>query len=48
LMFMFNWASEDLEAGWLFLEKIRGLGKVVMDTVKESKSYDPPNSLRLH
>jgi hypothetical protein len=48
LMFMFNWASEDLEAGWLFLEKLRGLGKVVMDTVKESKSCDPPNSLRLH
>jgi hypothetical protein len=48
LMFMFNWASEDLAAGWQFLEKIRGLGKVVMDTVKESKSYDPPNSLRLH
>jgi FAD/FMN-containing dehydrogenase len=48
LMFMFNWASEDLEVGWLFLEKLRGLGKVVMDTVKESKSYDPPNSLRLH
>ena len=48
LMFMFNWASEDLEAGWQFLEKLRGLGKVVMDTVKESKSYDPPNLLRLH
>jgi UDP-N-acetylenolpyruvoylglucosamine reductase len=39
LMFMFNWASEDLEAGWQFLEKLRGLGKVVMDTVKESKFF---------
>ena len=44
LMFMFTWASEDLEAGWQFLEKLRGLGKVVMNTVKESKFCHPPSS----
>lgn len=38
LMFMFTWASEDLEEGRGFLGKLRGLGKVVMDTVKESKT----------
>jgi hypothetical protein len=37
LMFMFTWSSEDLQAGWEFLGKLRGLGKVVLDTVKESE-----------
>ncbi len=37
LMFMFTWSSEDLEAGWEFLGKLKGLGKAVMDTVKESE-----------
>ncbi|PMD36579.1 FAD-binding domain-containing protein [Hyaloscypha variabilis F] len=36
LMFMFTWASEDLEAGSAFLGELRNLGKVVMDTVKET------------
>lgn len=42
LMFMFTWAGEDLNAGWQFLGKLRNLGKAVMDTVKESKSYCIP------
>jgi hypothetical protein len=41
LMFMFTWASEDLEAGSAFLGELRNLGKIVMDTVKESKSRRP-------
>ncbi|KAE9379099.1 FAD-binding domain-containing protein [Stipitochalara longipes BDJ] len=36
LMFMFTWASEDLNAGWDFLGKLRNLGTAVMDTVKET------------
>lgn len=37
LMMMFTWSSKDLEAGTKYVEKIRSLGKVVMDTVSESK-----------
>jgi FAD/FMN-containing dehydrogenase len=42
LMFMFTWASGEIEAGWEFLGKLRGLGKVVMDTVKESEPNITP------
>jgi hypothetical protein len=37
LMMMFTWSSINLDAGRRFLEKIRGLGTVVMDSVSESK-----------
>jgi hypothetical protein len=43
LMMMFTWSSIDLDAGRRFLEKLRSLGTVVMDTVSESeKSLAPP------
>ena len=39
LMMMFTWSSMDLDAGRKFLEKIRSLGTVVMDTVSESEQH---------
>jgi len=36
LAVMFTWYSVDLETGMKYAEKIRGLGKVVMDTVSET------------
>jgi hypothetical protein len=37
LMMMFTWSSIELDAGRKFLEKVRSLGTVVMDTVSESE-----------
>jgi hypothetical protein len=45
LMMMFTWSSADLDTGRSFLEKIRGLGTVVMDTVSESKQGLDPTFL---
>jgi hypothetical protein len=45
LMMMFTWSSIDLDAGRRFLEKVRSLGTVVMDTVSESEQALCPTFL---
>jgi FAD/FMN-containing dehydrogenase len=37
LMMMFSWASVDIEEGRKWLDKVKGLGTVMMDMVSESK-----------
>ena len=37
LSMAFSWVSEDLEEGGKWLERVKGLGNVMMDMVSESK-----------
>jgi FAD/FMN-containing dehydrogenase len=44
--FLFAWTcekDEDVAAGWAYLEKLKALGTVVLNTVAESKMDSPPS-----